>query len=240
MELLWSIWLALQLAAGLSGLSFNSVPAQATETAASIENLQTLQYNLDKNHGWKVTSAGSGMFRADNVIYRTADNGKSWHRLSDSQQGTLPGGAVRAFTFSSSTNGWLTLNTPQSGTERLYQTQDGGAYWTKVELEVPANYTSSIFDPSPPVFLNQASYGIMIPEHASVQNAQGGEDSFFLFFVTRDLGQHWTAITDHTAGTWNGLSWSAALAQDADYYTWEIRLGSILWTSPDGKTWTKH
>jgi hypothetical protein len=75
-EILRSVWLMLQLVAGLWGFTFNSMPAPAADTGASVstENIQTYQYNLDELHGWKVTSAGSGMFRADNAIYQTADS----------------------------------------------------------------------------------------------------------------------------------------------------------------------
>lgn len=240
MEILRSVWLMLQLVAGLWGFTFNSMPAPAADTGASVstENIQTYQYNLDELHGWKVTSAGSGMFRADNAIYQTADSGKTWDKLSDSENGTLPSGPVGAFTFSSADNGWLTINTPQPGTQRLYTTGDGGAHWTQEKLEVPDQYASSMFDPAPPVFFSSTSYGIMIPDHTEIQNAQGGNTSFFLFFVTQDYGRHWNAITAPTAGTWNSLSWDAAEIQDKEYYSWEFRIGHALWTSPEGKAWT--
>lgn len=241
MKILWYFWLALQLALGIGGSVFNYMSVQAPEAAEAdiTEDIETLQYNLNGNLGWKVTSAGSGMFRADNVIYRTTDNGTSWIRLSDSLNGTLPSGPALAFTFSTSTDGWLTLNTPQPGIERLYKTRDGGTHWTKVVLEVPANYASSMFDPAPPVFFSSTPYGIIVPEHAVIQNSQGSEESIFLFFVTRDYGNHWTAITDRTTGIWNGLSWSAAEASSTDHYAWEIRIDHNQWTSPDGKEWMK-
>ncbi|WP_342436661.1 hypothetical protein NSS79_25490 [Paenibacillus sp. FSL L8-0436] len=203
-------------------------------------NIRTFQYSLEAGYSWKATSAGSGMYQADNRIYMSNDRGISWHKLSDSLSGTLPSGPIGDLKFKTKDTGWITIHSPRQGDIGLYKTTDGGIHWAKEQLEVPSKYASVQFNPSSPIFFTSTNYGIVLLNEIGLLNEEGQTETSLLFYATQDNGRHWTPIMDRPEGQWNGLSWKASLDQKSASYSWSITIGDRTWTSSNGEIWSMN
>ncbi len=60
-----------------------------------------------------------------NHLFKTADGGQTW------QEETIPGDAIRQFTFLDAQNGWVI--TEDAGAVVVFRTTDGGATWTRMQ-----------------------------------------------------------------------------------------------------------
>lgn len=245
---IWIVISALQLIFGVMSSDLINVPVPGPVLSAGQEDepqpesgfeedYLTFTYALDTGYSWKATSAGSGMFSADNSLYKSEDRGKSWHKLSNSISGSLPSGPVGDLKFQSKDIGWITIHTPRQGEIGLYKTTDGGIQWSKAKLEVSSKYSSALFNPATPVFFSSTDYEIIILNDVEWQNDQGQTESSFMFYASQDNGQHWTSLMDQTKGSWSGLTWEASKSKDSANYQWKISIGSRTWSSSDGVIW---
>ncbi|HEY7125488.1 MAG TPA: hypothetical protein VH540_16150 [Ktedonobacterales bacterium] len=60
-----------------------------------------------------------------NHLYKTVDGGQTW------QEATVPGDAIRQFTFLDAQNGWVI--TEDAGAVVVFRTTNGGATWTRMQ-----------------------------------------------------------------------------------------------------------
>jgi photosystem II stability/assembly factor-like uncharacterized protein len=94
------------------------------------------------SNGWLMVHVGAGMNHDYVAIYRSTDGGASWSRVIDP---TIDGGiqscSKTGLAFWDGSNGWLTgnCNGVRAGAF-LYQTADGGAHWSPVNLAAPADH----------------------------------------------------------------------------------------------------
>lgn len=236
MKLLWGILLSAVLVSGCSSQNLSGTDAKTEETAATSQptandqidpqNASYLKYSLDEAEGWKLKMTGQGMFKADNVMYKTNDGGKSWSEISNSSTGKLPGETISDLLFTSDERGWLTVNSPRGGYIGLFQTEDGGKTWSHTNVEGAADSTYTV---RVPVFFSSTTYGIL-----RVQNNESMKDTS-LFFVTKDSGGTWEAISNKPAGQWNSLKWT--ITEDKDKTLWRVQVNDKTWNY-NGSQWT--
>ncbi|WP_310551825.1 WD40/YVTN/BNR-like repeat-containing protein [Paenibacillus glufosinatiresistens] len=210
----------------------------ALPETGSADPVRSLRWSLPDGTGWRLDSAGHGMFSADNKLYRTKDGGASWRLTADSAEGSLPGGPASGLMFVSPDTGWMTVDTPREGVSGLYGTQDGGIHWEQASLDLPAGtgYTEEL-----PVFFGSTSYGLL-----RLKNDGTGQEAK-LFYLTADGGAHWEAETERE-GSLRELHWrvtdqasdSGAPASDAEGQEgqiWTVQIGGQSW-SGSGSGWT--
>lgn len=190
------------------------------------QNISYLQYSLNGSNGWKLRVSGQGMFKADNTLYKTTDGGTSWREISSSAAGNLPGETISDLLFTSKEQGWITVNSPRNGYIGLFRTEDGGQTWAHAQL---AGASDSTYTVRVPVFFSSTSYGLL-----RIQDNESLKDTS-LFFVTKDSGETWEAISNKQTGHWNSLKW--AITEDQDKSAWEVRINDKTW-SYDGSRWT--
>jgi photosystem II stability/assembly factor-like uncharacterized protein len=236
MKLLWSVLLAAALLSGCNSSNLSAGDSKTGEAAVTsqpagndlidTQNTSYLQYSLNEAKGWKLKIMGQGMSKADNILYKTNDGGKSWREISNSSTGKLPGETLSDLLFTSNERGWLTVNSPRNGFIGLFQTEDGGKTWshTNVEGSSDAIYTVHV-----PVFFSSTTYGVL-----RVQDNESMKESS-LFFVTKDSGGTWEAISNEQTGQWNSLKWT--ITEDQDKSIWEVQINDKTW-SYNGRQWT--
>lgn len=178
--------------------------------------------------GWKIEARVDDAFRVDNTIYRTEDKGATWTELDDSQKGSFPTGAVRAFRFADDTRGWVSVDTLESGDPRLYETKDGGVSWSKTELKVPADFREAWFEPKAPILFEGTQLGVFIAQTGYA--ADGHDVNPLLFYVTADGGATWSDPLQSEQGELNGLIWKTKRLSDGVGRSWSITV--------EGRTWT--
>lgn len=243
MKLLWSALLISSLLMGCSNQSSttntkNNYTSTTTkpkniqnDSSSSNENKRTFQFTLGEIYKWKLTSSGQGMFKADNILYKSEDGGEDWKELSVSKEGTLPNSTITGIKFSSEETGWITVATPEEGNVGLFRTNDGGKNWSQVNLEIPAKYISNVFNSNLPIFFGSTDYGFL-----SLVSSENQVNSDLIFFITDDKGQNWKTVVDKEKGTWNKLTWEAL--KNNKNYSWEINIDDEIWTSSDGEIWS--
>ncbi|WP_151733486.1 WD40/YVTN/BNR-like repeat-containing protein [Paenibacillus tengchongensis] len=187
--------------------SLAAVPAESSPQSASY-----LHYSLNSNEGWRMEVAGLGMFSADNALFKTDDGGVTWRRLADSASGSLPSEAVSEMLFTSSSRGWMTVNTPRGGYSGLFRSDNGGESWSLVKLE---DTPESLYSVEMPVFFPETHYGILQPKDIAEEDT--------IFWLTDDDGDNWEAISSKPSGTWKELKWT--VHSERGNSSWEIEIG---------------
>lgn len=100
---------------------------------------------VDPQFGWFLAHLGVGMSHDYFAIFTTSDGGQTWQRIADpDKNGDLQGCVKSGLVFTSSADGWFSGNCPGLMPQLFfYQTTDGGATWTPVDLPVPEGLTLS-------------------------------------------------------------------------------------------------
>jgi photosystem II stability/assembly factor-like uncharacterized protein len=134
---------------------------------------------LDSVHGWLNLSLESSQNFSLSLFLETQDGGHTWERK------VSPGsGSVR---FSTSKDGWIAGG---PGEEHLYSTNDAGAHWQDVALQIPPETGGKVGLYSLPTFYDR-QHGFVSVKVAFAATA--------VLFETNDAGQSWKAnriITD--------------------------------------------
>jgi len=179
---------------------------------------------LNDQLGWKAEYSFYGMFREDMTLYKTADGGKTWTELSNSDkpESSLPGGVKSGIVFSSEKKGWITTNAPWQGKIGLYTTNDGGYSWKEQPMDVPAKFKESQLYVYPPLFVT-ADDGVLVTKP---------EQNSSLIYLTDNGGQKWIPVVDKKKGSQYGISWS--LSSDGIYSIVKDKTTRTLSTSGSG------
>lgn len=174
---------------------------------------------INSSEGWKADYMYIGMFNEEMVLYKTADGGKTWIKVSDSKASKgLPSKAHSGFIFINSNIGWTTTQIPQSGYIGLFKTIDGGKTWNFEKLNIPIKFKEDMFMTDPPVFFS-ASDGILITNPVN---------STELVFITHDGGETWTPFESGSDN--NILHWKLEVSNN-DYRRCVVTYKNEKWIS---------
>jgi photosystem II stability/assembly factor-like uncharacterized protein len=189
---------------------------------------------INDAHGFVLSGLPSGMHKHAVDLYQTTDGGVTWVRkytnnpLDPSAGSSLPfGGNKSGMTFRDTLRGWVSGESPLTGSPYLYKTMDGGVNWALQALTIPAGYLNASISTSAPVFFN-ANDGVF-PVWMTLD--VGKRDLFI--YVTRDGGNTWTRSAGFARQGWN-----ADFVSINDGFTWNIN-GYLQTTRNAGGSWTQ-
>ncbi|MDF2723067.1 MAG: copper amine oxidase [Paenibacillus sp.] len=196
---------------------------------------------VDNQHGWLIAAGDAAMMHSTKIVYRTEDGGATWKVVSDNSEsmihndsektGALPTlGSIAGMSFVDTAKGFATFDNPVSNTLIFYRTTDGGATWSAVSLEVPADLAGkvdySVF--STPVF--SGKNGVVALKLGA------GTKETMVVYATSDGGNTWSVkpgSVEIAPGTPFEISFADAsngwLLQGADLYR----------TTNGGASWQK-
>ncbi|MFD3257407.1 WD40/YVTN/BNR-like repeat-containing protein [Paenibacillus lentus] len=163
--------------------------------AASVQFPYHPKYNrdiffIDESHGWIVRNpVGS----SDSIVLRTRDGGATWKIAS------LPGSdKAAAIYFTDDTYGWILAakTYPDKEGKMLYQTEDGGATWSKIMDS--SSPTDEAHDHVLPNFGNEISMVFRDRMNGYVSMISSGIPKLY---VTDNGGISWSEVQDFFSTT---------------------------------------
>ena len=156
-------------------------------------------YNLAYDGGYTGTFGTSGMFlalrgmpaagSAPVSLFVSADGGASWRTMGDPHRQGVYHGAITGAGFYDADTAFLCYRYYEDAGPTVYCTYDGGESWSRLAVELPAQYVSDrgrwVFTPSSPEF--DGINGVIPVE---VLDQDTGETAQ-LRLVTSDGGRAW-------------------------------------------------
>lgn len=157
--------------------------------AASVQFPNHPKYNkdiffIDPSHGWVVRNP---VGTSDAIVLRTRDGGATWKIAS------LPGSSsIAAIYFTDVDHGWiLTASSyPDKEEKKLYQTEDGGATWSKI-MSSPSG-TDANLDHAFPVLSSDISMMFRDTMNGYVSMVVSGIPKLY---ATSNGGISWSEVT---------------------------------------------
>ncbi len=173
---------------------------------------------------------------ADGTIYKTADRGQTWVRVSD---GTLPGNLhILELAVDWEDEDVLYLLAGEGrfacGPAVLYESADGGVTWTRIAASL-GQIADFALDPNDPNVFYLTTYGdVWDPGYECIADDPNGG---YLYQGRFDGGWTWTQLTDESnLGSRNLLIWPDADDQHA-LRVIDIDYPEIWETTDGGSTW---
>ncbi len=173
---------------------------------------------LDAKNGWMMASLGAGAGSMGVAILQTNDGGATWNQTYTNDPNVQ--GAGSSLPLGGLKDGLSPIDmqvafvggvTYAPGKIYLYQTQDGGANWTLVNVPIPTGYEQAQFETRGPLFVGSTAY---LPVSVSSQNGV-----MMAVYVSHDAGKTWAQtptlipqggqmdfVTDKDGFVWNGTS----------------------------------
>lgn len=198
-------------------------------TASPLEQPTDITF-IDPSHGWIWVSAGAGMGGEAGTLVATSDGGAHWAPVSVARapQGTLPAipylGIKSGFSFTSTTDGWMTILGTFRAPAALYVTHDGGRTWMQKGL--PSSVGNANVVGFSPLAGNETS-------GFSVLESQHGHLSLSVLPETHNTGS-WRlgeSLTAHSLGFFLSFAdVSHGFATDGNTM-FATRDGGATWTS---------
>lgn len=173
---------------------------------------------LDTQNGFALIKPLAPDFNDLGALYRTADGGRTWQKVTDSASG-LPAGIE--VTFLNIRKGWAV------GPKRdaIWLTEDGGRTWRQQGLELSDGTITGVWAP---IFLSPTEGYLLANAIPAPEGARVGRR---VLFWTQDGGQTWERRSE-----WDGERRPVFLTP-AVGYRWEYELRSLNWTRDGGRTW---
>ncbi|MFZ5815854.1 MAG: hypothetical protein ACOY93_11195 [Bacillota bacterium] len=156
------------------------------------------------------------------ALYRTRDGGRSWERVSDTDQG-LPG--AREGFFLTPERGWVVANRPDRA--GLFRTEDGGRTWQGVAIDRSAFAGRHWADP--PQFVSPTEGFFTVRGWK-----QGSRLGLQALYATSDGGRTW-----EKRSAWEGERRPIFLTPQLGYI-WEYEQRTVSWTRDGGRSWEPH
>lgn len=201
---------------------------------------------MDNSYGWALVHSFTG--NVDSVaIFKTIDGGQTWQQTYSNDPANPVGGAEPTppenplhITFVDTQTGWLSAS--GEGLVGLYITQDGGANWTRQDLELPQLQAShpgirliSFDQPRQESAFIQAGKPVFFSRQDGVMPVLMSTDErpYIVFYITHDGGQTWTPT--QPIAYLPGIKIS--IASMNDFFVWD---GNFFQASHDGgQTWNE-
>ncbi len=174
---------------------------------SNMEGFYTTQMAFrDANNGWLMSILGAGMSHSYIAIYKTSDGGATWTLIVSPDKDNVPMGCGKSgLWFRDATHGLLAGDC--GGVMKglyLYQTSDGGATWSLVNLPAPAGLADAFTrdgnacGADAPQFFD-AQNGVLV-----VQCTDYNSSKYFRWvYVTKNGGASWTSSPLPRA--WGGI-----------------------------------
>ena len=189
---------------------------------------------INEANGFVLSGLPSGMHKHAVDLYQTTDGGATWVRkytnnpLDPSAGTSLPfGGNKTGMTWRDTLRGWVSGESPATGSVYLYRTNDGGTTWVQQALPLPAGYGFASITSGTPKFFN-ANDGVL-PVWMTLDVGQ--RDLFI--YVTRDGGNTWTR-----SSSFSRQGWKADFVSISQGFTWNIN-GFMQATGNSGASWNQ-
>ena len=179
---------------------------------------------IDQDHGFMLAALGAGAGSEAVGVYQSNDGGTTWVRnfvndptVSGAGDSLPLSGDKSGITFSDTTHGWVTGQTPVEDYVYFFSSADGGHTWSKQSVVLPP-VQHVMMGAYAPEFFDQNS--------ASLPVTIIGDSNSTVFFVTQDGGKTWMP-TSFVPGLGR---YSLFTAKDA--FVWDG--GAVLYVSHDG------
>ncbi|MFD2670590.1 WD40/YVTN/BNR-like repeat-containing protein [Marinicrinis sediminis] len=142
-------------------------------------------YFVNETKGWLMIDVKQGADYVLRECYITEDGGSHWELISSYQDHSFPSDHLQASSvFIDNQTGFIpVINTEQP---MFYQTVNGGADWSKVELPYPANDSNMRFNIESIRFFDTDT-GIVLLSTVKSDNIMKYD-----YYVTKDKGVTWT------------------------------------------------
>ena len=208
---------------------------------SNMEGFTTSQVAFqDANNGWLMSVVGAGMSHTYIAVFKTSDGGGTWSLIISPDKNNVPMSCSKSgLWFRDTSHGLLAGNC--YGVIKglyLYQTSDGGATWTMVNLPAPAVLTDAFTKEGnscgadTPQFFD-AQKAILAVQCSDVATAK----TYRWLYETKDGGATWTS--NPLPRAWGGIFF---LNIDSGWYLGQTSADSttgvnVYQTSDGGKNW---
>lgn len=215
-----------------SSMLFHTTDAGATWAGYPVPFGQADLNFINDQNGYALSVAGVGLGSSMVRIYRTSNGGESWQQVFENNPdipsdtpGVLPmAGTKTGISFQDQNVGYVTGNVPAEGFVYLYRTEDGGATWNQVDLELPADLQVSMLNVLPPEFFSPRQGKLVV----QYQNP-GGQG--MLVYTTNNGGQRWIPTTPLPVnGLIDFVNMQYAVASDGILF-YSTQDGGQIWSS---------
>jgi bla regulator protein BlaR1 len=142
-----------------------------------------------KNDGWLLLARGVAMGHQENRIFQTADGGKTWIEIGNTNQ--VHPRVVTGAGFANTNIGFVSFRYDTDINPVVYRTEDKGKTWTKCALKIPDSFKSiaTYATALSPVF--NGSNGVL-PVTFRNNGVKGDPVDVTVQYVTSDYGKTWS------------------------------------------------
>jgi hypothetical protein len=183
---------------------------------------------LNSDKGWRLISEPLGMHQQNSYLYRTADGGSTWDKITatNDDEYSIPHTTISGIIFIDDKTGWITTETPQEGNIGLYKTTDGGYIWEGQKPEIPKEHSRSQFRTFAPVFFSSED-GLLFTYQYNAEDQ--------LVFATHDDGGSWTQASKED----DDIKWDCETGNDGDFAGWKVTYNDTIWETKDAICWNE-
>lgn len=141
--------------------------------------------------GWLLLAGDAAMGRQDNRIFQTADGGKTWSEIGNTDD--VSAHVVTGAGFADENIGFVSFRYDAENHPMVYRTEDKGKTWTKCALKIPDSFQSitACATALSPVFHGAKGILPVIFRNSSFDSS-GDPVDVTVWYETDDYGKTWT------------------------------------------------